>query len=326
MYWTPKKHKVPTGKRFIIASKACSTKPLATAVSKVFKAIFNQVENFHRNAKFLSNYNKFWIIQNSDPVLDSINRINRKSNAKSIATFDFSTLYTKLPHNKLIKELSEVIDFVYDAGSCKYIVISAFGNVYWAKKKPKTSTSFSRNSLKDALKHLVRKCYFTVGNTIMRQAIGIPMGIDPAPFWANLFLYQYEHRYMDTLITGNNKNARHFHATKRFMDDLCALNDGNLFEKVYQEIYPDELELKKEHSGNHGTFLNLEITIIEGKFVYKLYDKRDAFPFSIVRMPHVDSNIPEVIFYSSLVGEFLEIARATLLYCDFVDKAKTLCQ
>lgn len=130
---------------------------------------------------------------------------------------------------------------------------------------------------------------------------------------------------MDTLITENKKNARHFHATKRFIDDLCALNDGNLFEKVYQEIYPDELELKKEHSGNHGTFLNLEITIIEGKFVYKLYDKRDAFPFSIVRMPHVDSNIPEVIFYSSLVGEFLRIARATLLYHDFVDKAKTLC-
>ena len=25
----------------------------------------------------------------------------------------------------------------------------------------------------------------------MRQAIGIPIGIDPAPFWANLYLYTY---------------------------------------------------------------------------------------------------------------------------------------
>ena len=81
-----------------------------------------------------------------------------------------------------------------------------------------------------------------------------------------------------------------------------------------------------EHSGNHGTFLNLDITIKEGIFVYKLYDKRDAFPFSIVRMPHIDSNIPESIFYSSLVGEFLRIARSTLLMNDFVDKASPLCK
>ena len=160
----------------------------------------------------------------------------------------------------------------------------------------------------------------------MRQAIGIPMGIDPAPFWANLFLYQYEHRYMDILIAQDRVAARHFHSTKRFIDDLCALNDGNLFERVYKEIYPEELELKLEHSGNHGTFLNLDITIKNGKFIYKLFDKRDAFPFSIVRMPYLDSNIPESIFYSSLVGEFLRIARSTLLKLDFTNDARKLVQ
>lgn len=326
MYWIPKKHKTPTGKRFIIASKLCSTKKISKAVSSVFKLIYNQVENYHSKAKFLSNYNKFWVIQNSDPILASITRINKRQNAKSISTFDFSTLYTKLPHDKLIKELSEVIDFVFDAGSNKYVVISNYNKVYWSKYKPKSSVSFSRSSLKKALKHLVENCYFTVGTVIMRQAIGIPMGIDPAPFWANLFLYQYEHRYMDTLIPEDRVAARHFHSTKRFIDDLCALNDGNLFERVHLDIYPTELELKKEHSGNHGTFLNLDITISEGRFIYKLYDKRDDFPFSIVRMPHIDSNIPEAIFYSSLVGEFLRIARSTLLVKDFVDKATNLCQ
>ena len=66
--------------------------------------------------------------------------------------------------------------------------------------------------------------------------------------------------------------------------------------------------------------------MIDGIFVYKLFDKRDAFPFSIVRMPHIDSNIPESIFYSALVGEFLRIARSTLLLKDFLEKAKELCQ
>ena len=152
------------------------------------------------------------------------------------------------------------------------------------------------------------------------------MGIDPAPLWANIFLYQYEQRYMSELISSDKVKARHFHATKRFIDDLCTINDGNLFREIYKDIYPEELELRIEHSGLHASFLNLDITITEGKFIYKLFDKRDDFPFSIVRMPHVSSNIPENIFYSALVGEFLRIARLTLLHRDFVNKAKNLCQ
>ena len=126
---------------------------------------------------------------------------------------------------------------------------------------------------------------------------------------------------MSELIDLDKVKARHFHSTKRFIDDLCALNDGGEFGRVYKDIYPNELELKVEHSGSHASFLNLDITIKEGLFVYKLFDKRDAFPFSIVRMPYVSSNIPESIFYSAMVGEFLRIARSTLLFEDFLPKA-----
>ena len=37
--------------------------------------------------------------------------------AKSIATFDFSTLYTKLSNDKLVDELSSVIGFAFDGGN-----------------------------------------------------------------------------------------------------------------------------------------------------------------------------------------------------------------
>ena len=118
--------------------------------------------------------------------------------------------------------------------------------------------------------------------------------------------------------------ARHFHSTKRFIDDISALNDRGEFGRVYKDIYPNELELKVEHTGVHASFLNLDITVRDGTFVYKLYDKRDAFPFSIVRMPYTSSNIPKNIFYSAMVGEFLRIARSTLLYEDFLPKASEL--
>ena len=103
------------------------------------------------------------------------------------------------------------------------------------------------------------------------------------------------------------------------------MNDGGEFGRSNTEIYPPELELKKENSeDDHATFLNLDIKIEDRRFIYKLYDKRDDFPFFIVRMPHMSSNIPQSIFYSALVGEFLRIGRSTLRFEDFLPKAKEL--
>ena len=93
------------------------------------------------------------------------------------------------------------------------------------------------------MKHSIENCYFTVGKTVLRQAIGIPMGIDPAPFWANLYLYSYEKDYISDMIKSDKVRARHFHACMRFIDDLLGLNDGGEFAMSSGEIYPSDLEL-----------------------------------------------------------------------------------
>ena len=41
----------------------------------------------------------------------------------------------------------------------------------------------------------------------MKQGIGIPMGIDPALFWENLFLYFYEEEYMSLLISSDKSRS-----------------------------------------------------------------------------------------------------------------------
>ena len=56
----------------------------------------------------------------------------------------------------------------------------------------------------------------------------------------------------------------------------------------------------------------------------KLYDKRDGFPFFIIRMPDLSGNIPSHVFYGSVMSEFLRIARCTLLYPDFLSAIITL--
>ena len=112
------------------------------------------------------------------------------------------------------------------------------------------------------------------------------MGSDPAPFMANLFLYYYESQFIKKYQKENNKGVYKFGNIFRFIDDLNAINDNGEFEKNIKNIYPEELELKKENVGiNDATFLDLGIDIKNKKFTYKLYDKRDDFGFPIVRMP-----------------------------------------
>ena len=56
----------------------------------------------------------------------------------------------------------------------------------------------------------------------------------------------------------------------------------------------------------------------------KLFDKRDAFNFSVVRMPYKCSNIPKKMFYSTIGAEILRICRATSHYNLFLISARNL--
>ena len=55
--------------------------------------------------------------------------------------------------------------------------------------------------------------------------------------------------------------------------------------------------------------------------MYKLYDKRNAFPFAIVRFPYRCSNMPSKMFYSTISAEILRICRASVKYHNFVTAA-----
>ena len=110
--WIPEMHKNPTGARFTIVSKICSTKQISKSVSNVFKLIYSQIENFCENANFLSNYNNLWVLQNFDSIIQFI-----KKYVKSI-----STLCTKLRHDKLKSKPSSIVDVALKGGD---------KNFYW---------------------------------------------------------------------------------------------------------------------------------------------------------------------------------------------------
>ena len=49
-------------------------------------------------------------------------------------------------------------------------------------------------------------------------------------------------------------------------------------------IYPDELQPKYEHHGSYATFTDLDIAAVNDVCEYKLYVKRNNYPFFIAPM------------------------------------------
>ena len=63
----------------------------------------------------------------------------------------------------------------------------------------------------------------------MIQVIGIPMGSDPAPFFANLFLAHKEVDWVKAQRKVGTINVRKINNSFRFIDDLLSLNDGRQY-------------------------------------------------------------------------------------------------
>ena len=108
-------------------------------------------------------------------MIDRISKINNYKKAKSIRTFDFSTLYTKIPHNLLKAAMKEIVDFCFKGGLSHGVYITSKG-AFW--RKPAGDFRFySKNDIKEVMDYIIDNAYFQVNNKIFRQIIGIPMGV-----------------------------------------------------------------------------------------------------------------------------------------------------
>ena len=111
MYWLPKLHKRPYKARFIANSSSCTTTELSKLLTSCLTAVQNHVIRYCEKIYERSGKNLFWSIKNSGEVLNKLK--SRGFRATSLSTYDFSTLYTTLPHN-LIKENGFVLSKIYD--------------------------------------------------------------------------------------------------------------------------------------------------------------------------------------------------------------------
>ena len=183
MYWTPKLHKEPVGARFIIASTTCSLKLLSKDITMIFRLFFRMVQKYNLKTRIWSGVKKFWIIQNSDSLIQTINRINDRKLAKTVTTFDFSTLYTKIPHNLLIEALDEIIDFVFRGGTAYYISVDDFKAVWVKNKNACIGRAYTKDNIKQGVRYLISNAFFSGRRYCIPTDYRYPHGLRPCPIF-----------------------------------------------------------------------------------------------------------------------------------------------
>ena len=85
------------------------------------------------------------------------------------------------------------------------------------------------------------------------------------------FISVFKLKHIRKLISPRSSRRFKYLGIGRSIDDLCTINDGNEFLNSFKYFNPKELELKIEHQRTHATFLEVDITIEDDIFVYKLY-------------------------------------------------------
>ena len=155
--------------------------------------------------------------------------------------------------------------------------------------------------------------------------IGIPTGTDCASFLANLYLFAYEYKWLTKKFEEQEFDIlKKFNNCLRYLDDLISMNNDQLMDTIMTEIYPKELELLSDEAIDKCHYLDLDLEIRDGKIHSKLFDKRDAFGFSIVNYPDLSGNIPAKLSYGVFVSQLIRYGRCCMDVNDFIDRTKTL--
>lgn len=342
LYWLPKFHKQPVGKRFIAASSNCSTALLSKVLSDVLTHILHTLRDKDDDHIAKTGVRRYFVVDSFEEVTDFLSRWRRGmwlGSTCGLYSGDFSTMYTAIQHPALCRaiERTTLEAFEWAAAGLKVqkenIGISWNGGVCsWVRgtrdRHSDSAHTFTHASLNALVHFLVENIFLSNGGALWKQAIGIPMGTNCAPSLANLFLYSYESQYVSSIEQSEGVDkARAFHLAFRYIDDV--LSADNPFWEVAVSmpsekggLYPAALQLNQTSNSPAAVdFLGIRIETRGLRFALSVFDKRTTFPFRVRRYPLMQSLIPQSIPYGVMVGLLHRIYRICSRETDFVKEA-----
>ena len=193
-YWLPKLHRRPYKARFI--ANSCTTTELSKLLTSCITTVKNHFIRYCEKVYERSGKNLFWSINNSGEVLNKLK--SRGFRATSLSTYDFSTLYTTLPHNLIKEKLLNLIEWTFKREGSPYIACNE-RQAFFTSEDTKRYKLWSCRNVFEALIYLLDNIYIRFGTKLYRQIVGIPMGTNCDPLVADLFLFCYERDFMTSL-------------------------------------------------------------------------------------------------------------------------------
>ena len=251
-YWLPKLHINPYKSRFISNSSYCSTTILSKHITTALTAVKNHVIKYgvRETAFSNSNVNYFWSIKNSSEVIEKLRL--RNFQGSQVSSFDFSTLYTSLPHDLIKAKVLSLVKWCFNRESKTYLCTSVKAE-FFSNKKHDTYTCWTCTELCEAFTFLMENIYVQFDGMVYQQIVGIPMGTNCAPLIADLFLYCYERDLMSNLQKSKWFDLiDNFNDTSRYLDDIFTNDKPAFAEPIGKTCY---LDLAKALSRSNRSYL-----------------------------------------------------------------------
>ena len=133
------------------------------------------------------------------------------SQVNSIKTYDFSTLYTNIPHDDLKNRLKDLIFQCFfskkEKRRYKCLVIG-HSSTYFVKYHTDSPNKYTEDDIVNMLNFLIYNIFVEFARQIFQQTVGIPMGTNCAPLLADLYLYSYEAAFIQDFVLNEDTRNR----------------------------------------------------------------------------------------------------------------------
>ena len=184
---------------------------------------------------------------------------------------------------------------------------------------------FTIEEVLEMIEYLIENSYIKAFGNIFRQAKGIIMGGKSSGWLSDCSLMVDEHKYVINKIkNGLVDEADKLKYFRRYRDDCTSLDIDN-FLTIAQEIYPPSLTLTQENdSPTKVNVLDMVAEIKDGRIVTKVYCKTYHFPFDVISLPFLESNLDTRICYNVFYGQVIRFQRLTSLKEDFETRVNFL--
>ena len=188
------------------------TKDLSCLLIKLLSTIKDRLVRYCNTKTSRNGVNNMWILKNSTSLLSSLHQLDVRTYT-SVQTFDFSTLYTSIPHDLLKSRISNLVHnaFRKKDGSVRYthIKVTRENRYFTHDIHGGGDGMYTADNLCKMIKFLIDNIFVQFGGHLFRQMIGIPVGTNCAPLLDDLFLYSYENEFLDNMIrSGHRRLAR----------------------------------------------------------------------------------------------------------------------